>query len=519
MALQLLYPVVNPLHRINHPFNEPRNYGRHEGLDLEAKRGDIVVAAASGVVTRIYNWTSGTSGANAYGRYIKVRHADGYETMYCHMDAFYSGLVVNQSIAMGSPVGYAGSSGNSTAPHVHWQLMHPTLGLDGYVYDKVLNPAPYLVHAMPRVGYASMLEGYGLRGIHGPADPGSWAWVEHSAISVIGQTHCQAVKVLCPGTTPEQVVALRNQGAVLVYARLFAKMGEPRGLTMAQRAQWFVNEVRSEALQLYNAGVVYFELHNEPNLTDEGLLVNWINGTEFSVWFSLVYDMLRAIMPNAKLGWPGLSPGPAIANRRQDSIQFYNQAIVAVNKADWIGIHDYYGGDGSTWQSMLARIITFANANPSRIILVTEWSNNGSVNKGVKGAEYVAFYNAFRSNTPVNVGAATCFVLKSSGDFQHECWLEKNGTRSPIVSALQASIPPTPTPIPPPMPITVIISVDSAYFRFSPEGAPVANIMGRLKRGTACLVLGKIGEWWRVELPCGAVPGYVQGYVHQSVVS
>lgn len=79
---------------------------------------------------------------------------------------------------------------------------------------------------------------------------------------------------------------------------------------------------------------------------------------------------------------------------------------------------------------------------------------------------------------------------------------------------------PSPDPIPVPPVTTLVVSVDSAYFRFTAQGTPTANIIGKLKRGTQCKVLGKSGEWWRVEVPIvGGVGSYAQGYVHQSVVS
>lgn len=296
-----------------------------------------------------------------------------------------------------------------------------------------LHPKPVSVP----VEYATLPEGHALKGLHGPADPGIWAWNQHSVIDVVGQCHFDAVKVLCPGTSGDQVQTMRAMGAELIVARLFAKMGERRGDTLEQRAIWFVNEVRQPAIALYNAGVRYMEVHNEPNLIIEGLGVNWNNGVEFATWFSYVVGLLKVDMPLLKAGYPGLSPGGTIPGVRQDSTLFFNSSQQAASEANWLGFHAYYAGDGSTWSTMLQQINTFAEANKSKVVLVSEWSNNNeAVNKQTKGSEYRMIYEAAKDRCKPNVGALCVFVLWSSGAFQHECLVEKNGNRSAIVAAL-----------------------------------------------------------------------------------
>lgn len=438
-----VWPVGNPLHRINHKFNEPRTYGnkKHEGVDLEARLGDALYAVQAGIVRKVWTWQGGKTGNNAYGNWLIIEHdSGGYSTMYCHMQRFAAGIVVGKRVNRGQEIGKAGSTGNSTAAHLHLTVTHPVLGLDGYVWPKVVNPEPLLANTIdpsPTPVYATLPEGHALKGLHGPADPGEWAWDQYNLLDIVRECSFESVKVLCPGTSPTQVQVMRDKGAKFIYARLFAKMDESRGDSMEQRAMWFFNEIINSLRPLYNAGLRYVEVHNEPNLTQEGLGINWNNGVEFAVWFSYVVALLKLDMPQIKCGFPGLSPGGTIIGVRQDSSIFFTQAQQAVSQADWLGFHSYYGGDGSQWPTMITQINSFADANRGKVILVSEWSNNSeSASKDIKGQQYKQFYAAGKAQLRPNVGALNVFVLWSSGAFQAECLVEKDGTRSAIVAAL-----------------------------------------------------------------------------------
>ncbi len=86
----------------------------HAGLDLAAAAGTPIVAAADGKVLRA-GWTGG------YGQAVEIVHSGGIETRYGHMSriAAYSGEVVHR----GDVIGYVGSTGLSTGPHLHFEVM------------------------------------------------------------------------------------------------------------------------------------------------------------------------------------------------------------------------------------------------------------------------------------------------------------------------------------------------------------------------------------------------------------
>ncbi|NMA32784.1 MAG: peptidoglycan DD-metalloendopeptidase family protein [Alphaproteobacteria bacterium] len=88
----------------------------HKGVDFRAPTGTKIPAAGAGrVVVRSYN--------KGYGNYIKIRHANGFETLYAHMSRFQKGVNVGTTVAQGQIIGYVGSTGLSTGPHLHYEII------------------------------------------------------------------------------------------------------------------------------------------------------------------------------------------------------------------------------------------------------------------------------------------------------------------------------------------------------------------------------------------------------------
>ncbi|MEA1892830.1 MAG: peptidoglycan DD-metalloendopeptidase family protein [Campylobacterota bacterium] len=92
-----------------------KKWKAHLGIDYAARRGTPIVAAGSGKI--IYAARLGS-----YGKLIKIRHADGYETRYAHMKSFRRGIRKGKRVKKGQTIGYVGSTGRSTGPHLHFEL-------------------------------------------------------------------------------------------------------------------------------------------------------------------------------------------------------------------------------------------------------------------------------------------------------------------------------------------------------------------------------------------------------------
>nr|WP_255714710.1 M23 family metallopeptidase [Pelagibacterium xiamenense] len=91
------------------------NYSLHSGIDLAARTGTPIYAGGDGVIERA-QWLSG------YGRYVEIRHANGYATAYGHMSAIADGITPGTTVTQGQVIGYVGSTGLSTGPHLHYEI-------------------------------------------------------------------------------------------------------------------------------------------------------------------------------------------------------------------------------------------------------------------------------------------------------------------------------------------------------------------------------------------------------------
>ncbi len=88
----------------------------HTGVDWAAPFGTPIFAAGNGEIEEI-----GLKGG--YGKYVRIRHNNGYETAYGHMTAFARGLDVGSRVRQGQVIGFVGSSGLSTGSHVHFEIV------------------------------------------------------------------------------------------------------------------------------------------------------------------------------------------------------------------------------------------------------------------------------------------------------------------------------------------------------------------------------------------------------------
>lgn len=88
----------------------------HKGVDFRAATGTPIPAAGAGrVVKRGYN--------SGHGNFIRIRHNGSFETLYAHMSKFAKGVNVGTAVRQGQIVGYAGSTGLSTGPHLHYEII------------------------------------------------------------------------------------------------------------------------------------------------------------------------------------------------------------------------------------------------------------------------------------------------------------------------------------------------------------------------------------------------------------
>lgn len=131
---------VDPSTPITQLFGDnPSDYARfgqagHNGVDFGCPLGTPIRAAAEGIVL------SAALDKTGYGNYIKIEHGD-FQTLYGHMSQMLK--KTGQSVSKGEIIGYSGSTGNSTGPHLHFELRIPGAILRGYPQG-ARDPMPFM---------------------------------------------------------------------------------------------------------------------------------------------------------------------------------------------------------------------------------------------------------------------------------------------------------------------------------------------------------------------------------------
>lgn len=122
--------------RISSHFNLSRKHPvlntirAHKGVDYAASRGTPIKATGSGRITY-------ASAQGGYGNVVKIQHAQSYKTVYAHMDKFASGVNVGKTVEQGDTIGYVGSTGLATGPHLHYEFY-----VNGAVRDPITVDLP-----------------------------------------------------------------------------------------------------------------------------------------------------------------------------------------------------------------------------------------------------------------------------------------------------------------------------------------------------------------------------------------
>lgn len=118
-----------------HPIYKIKKF--HEGMDFSAPTGTEIYVTGDGVVVDVKSSFSG------YGKHIRVDHGFGYRTLYAHLSGF--NVKVGQKVKRGEVIGYCGSTGTSTAPHLHYEvhLKGKKVNPQFYYFQEDLSPEEY----------------------------------------------------------------------------------------------------------------------------------------------------------------------------------------------------------------------------------------------------------------------------------------------------------------------------------------------------------------------------------------
>jgi murein DD-endopeptidase MepM/ murein hydrolase activator NlpD len=121
------------------PFYRTRKF--HSGLDFTAPVGTEIYATADGVVREVKTDIWG------YGRHIEINHGYGYSSLYAHMSKF--AVKRGEKVSRGQLIGYVGSTGKSTAPHLHYEIR---------INGQAVNPAFFFHNDLSDEDYKKLIE-------------------------------------------------------------------------------------------------------------------------------------------------------------------------------------------------------------------------------------------------------------------------------------------------------------------------------------------------------------------------
>ena len=423
------YPVITQKFGMNPQIYRRFGLPGHEGMDIRAPHSTNIYACADGTVFRVHDG----SGNHAYGIHIRIQHRDGYKTIYAHLTRALAR--VGDQVKTGDRIGLADSTGNSTGSHLHLTLKKQGVtaaGLTNYPSD-IIDPTPFLQFPTeetetpggPQTPPVAFDWPYGkcLVGLHGRADGPN----QEADFNTFRTARVEAVKLMS-SARPEEVDRLKGINPnIFIMVRLFASF-QGRVISSEDFAHWESQSMRP----FYERGVRYFEIHNEPNLQIEGWKFSWRDGTQFNAWYLDVMNRLQGRFPEAKFGYPGLSPGGNVSGQRMDSLAFLGQSDEAASKSDWLACHCYWTNENHMNQlDGGMHFEEYRRRFPQKLLFITEFSNpTEHTQLRAKAQQYVEYYRRLRNKS--GMGAAFSFVGSASAFFPHEAWRKEDGTLTEI---------------------------------------------------------------------------------------
>lgn len=433
-------------------FNDVRSYGKHEGMDLQSWNHDEgfarhIIAPQDGEVHAIYPVGSvAPEYIKGYGNYVILRHLGPWEgdriyyTWHCHLKSFNQDLRKGQQVLRGDDLGVSGKSGTGTDA-IHWHGNVPVymldsngnevaVGLPDYIVDSVIDPEPLFGIDPTEPPPEPPTAWQGIRGVGWRADGGAYRQLDDEAFR---RMNIDGVKLQ---TSDDQWTAnILVKDAKIdpdkFLIRFFvppAKWGE-----VGYTPERFVEEARLPINESWPWGIRWFELLNEPNLTNEYPPNDAKKFTRFVISAAL---LLKEEWPEIKLVSPALSPQ---ANTESWWGIFSDLGLFGL--CDGLGAH-HYGADANdllNGRRSYLGLEKYLRGNQQ--IHLTEFSiNRASETDATKGQAYIDFWDSLESV----VARADIFVLSAAAhgdnlfETRRETLVRQTDKISEIVTAIGA---------------------------------------------------------------------------------
>lgn len=418
------YPRVNQAFGANPEIYTQWNLPGHEGLDIRAPMGTNVYACADGEIYMVNDDPDN----HPYGRHIRIHHSDGYRTVYSHL----ASILVNngQDVKAKDKIALADSTGNSSGSHLHLTLKKEGATLSGetnYPQD-IIDPTPFMIPFGEQGELAtpatySWPVGKCLIGLNARND----GKFEEADFEVVNISRLEAIKILS-NTSSSDVSRLRQiNSSIFIMARLHYKLGQEK----VKPSEW-TTRMQLDLERLYNLGVRYFEIHRSPNLQSEGWSYSWTSGEDFGRWWMDVVIILKDSFPQARYGFPGVSPGGQVEGQRFDAKTFLEQSDPAIISADWVGANCFWVSEQQMNSDDYGMFYRYMRERyPDKLMFITEFGNvNGATNLKAKGKQYQIYYQHLREIS--GIGGAFSNIIHSSSGYDSMVWRNQDGSLSPI---------------------------------------------------------------------------------------
>ena len=426
---RLQWPTEYPI--VVQPFGENAEmyvrWGQpgHEGVDIRAISGSRIFAGAAGKVYRIER----DPDSSAYGKQIRIYHPEGFRTVYAHLDQIL--VVVGQEVEKGEVIASAGNSGSAAGSYIHFSLKRDFASENKLTHfsGDFIDPMPFLEFPQKERLFKNedLLEQKRINfGWNKPCLVGlnlqESGKLDDPDLQVINSGRIEAVKLpsLASGETIERL--LINKPDIFVMSQLVL----PDSRSFYSTSEW-LELALPFAQMMYSRNIRYFEVHKLPNLNEFGYGKYWQSGKDFSMWWKTVVEKLREKLPDAKFGFPALSPGGQVNGFRADAKVFLEQADDVIQLADWIGLNSYWSNKeefnhpekGINYQQL-------RKYYPEKLLFVTGFGNiDPYADAKQKGAQYASYYQKLR-RTP-GIGAAFADIVYSDKGWNGLHWRDKAG--------------------------------------------------------------------------------------------
>jgi murein DD-endopeptidase MepM/ murein hydrolase activator NlpD len=400
------YPVITQKFAANPQIYRRFGMPGHEGLDIRALPYTDITCAADGVVYEVH----GNPNDHPYGIHVRIRHAFGYRTIYGHLAKTMVGW--GQQVAAGELIAKADTTGATTASHLHFSLKQDgaTARKETTFPKDIIDPTPFMVWPDSSKSFDphNRPAGKSLIGIQiGKVDG-----LTVEEIKSMADARLEAVMI----RSTESIDVIRRMQAeipgIMIVARLEADFSGA-----AIEPGTFVRQVEADARRLAGVGVRDFEVVMHPNLQSGGWRRSWRDGNEFATWFLRTIARLRKLCPEGRWGFPGLSPGAYVSGWREDPARFLEEADVAVEASDWIGVSCHWTSAAGmrSPQGGLA-FQRYQAQHPGKLLIITDFQNGSSAaGDELKAEQYLAYYRLLREEPGVIAAFAVSPMIQEKG--------------------------------------------------------------------------------------------------------